>query len=53
MRMERDDEHDDPTVIIRLGEEQALVRLVEERMRNPAPGIPMDDVIAEFAADGE
>ncbi|MFC7327036.1 type II toxin-antitoxin system prevent-host-death family antitoxin [Marinactinospora rubrisoli] len=32
-------------------EEQAIIRMVQERMQNPAPGIPMEDVIAEVLAD--
>lgn len=29
-------------------EDQAIVRMAEDRMKNPAPGIPMGEVMAEF-----
>ncbi|PSK98791.1 prevent-host-death family protein [Murinocardiopsis flavida] len=32
-------------------EEQAIVRMVQERMKNPEPGIPMDEVMAEFLTE--
>ena len=33
-------------------EEQEILALVEERMSSKAPGIPMEDVMAEVLAEG-
>jgi prevent-host-death family protein len=58
--VERADRDDVPTVITRRGKQVAAVvsievlnRIIDERMTNPAPGIPIEDIMRETLARSE
>ncbi|MET8974630.1 type II toxin-antitoxin system prevent-host-death family antitoxin [Streptomyces sp. NPDC004539] len=51
--VERADHDDVPTVITRRGEEVTAVVSIDERMADPAHGIPIEDITRETLARSE